>query len=531
MFEEDGIYGNCSTDTSDNNTSCGFQGCNRLRIKLTANFGAHWRTLFFGSLHTHEFDIGELQDLVLLMTLGSPGSAVARLYHLLGQSGHGGRFANHLVCGWRLATSQAFPPEAVAAELLSCVDLLLSSRHGCRCGMELWECPPAILALLRVRLGCRLASGACCTLVCWLGICCSNAADCPGKYVLCDGAVQGNFCDRAVALGHGGAAGMPLFTMQLCRESGWKPTCVSVADNAAARKALPMELTALRAALQRRTWRWLRIKWLCTLTPVQKECKITAEAILPDCAAAAFRNAEVASAWAENASELQGLYGRRSKSVEATAQRVGELMKRMVVLLPHCYCKAVQRVLQQPLVDVNLSTPGFFVYCLLSPFLGKPYVGAVGLEGPRAPYLRLREHLRFAKLWSSKTSKQRYGARTPEFYKALAKAGLGNLLMVFLAACEDKRALAHAEKCYIRLLSPSFNVLGVCGEDALPLAVKRVLGSAYSEDVRLVADALLRKNRPRLPVYVWPELVQKLLEVGDRDRASKLSRQARQICP
>ena len=188
MFEEDGIYGNCSTDTSDNNTSCGFQGCNRLRIKLTANFGAHWRTLFFGSLHTHEFDIGELQDLVLLMTLGSPGSAVARLYHLLGQSGHGGRFANHLVCGWRLATSQAFPPEAVAAELLSCVDLLLSSRHGCRCGMELWECPHAILALLRVRLGCRLASGACCTLVCWLGICCSNAADCPGKYVLCDSA-------------------------------------------------------------------------------------------------------------------------------------------------------------------------------------------------------------------------------------------------------------------------------------------------------------------------------------------------------
>ena len=104
-------------------------------------------------------------------------------------------------------------------------------------------------------------------------------------------------------------------------------------------------------------------------------------------------------------------------------------------------------------------------------------------------------------------------------------------MMVFLARCENERSLAHAERCYIRLLAPSFNVAGVRGEDALPRAVKRVLGSAYSEDVRLVADALLRKNRPRLPVYVWPEIIAKLLEIGDRGRANMLARQARQICP
>ena len=138
---------------------------------------------------------------------------------------------------------------------------------------------------------------------------------------------------------------------------------------------------------------------------------MVSEAELPDCTAAAFRDASAAAEWAAAAAELAQVLGCRSKSVSSTAQQVSELMRRMTPLLPFAYSKAVQKVLQLPLVEVNLWEAGFFVYCLLSPFWGKPYVGAVGLEGPRAPFMRLKEHMRMAKLWSSETSQRRYGAR------------------------------------------------------------------------------------------------------------------------
>ena len=190
----------------------------------------------------------------------------------------------------------------------------------------------------------------------------------------------------------------------------------------------------------------------------------------------------------------------------------------------------MQRVLELPLVDVSLDTKGHFVHCLLSPFLGKVYVGAVGLKGPRAPYSRLREHWNMVKLWASRHSVRRYGQRAPDLYKAVAKVGLGNAVMVILAQTE-RWELAHVERCYIRLLAPVYNVLGTAGEDALPAAVARVLGSSMSEDVRLVASALLRKNRPRLPLHVWPILVERVLRTGDRELAAKVARQARQMWP
>ena len=112
--------------------------------------------------------------------------------------------------------------------------------------------------------------------------------------------------------------------------------------------------------------------------------------------------------------------------------------------------------------------------------------------------------------------------RAPDLYRAVGKVGIGNVIMVFIARTELSN-LAHVERCCIRLLSPVFNVLGVSGEEALPAAVKRVLGSSMSEDARLVAAALLRKNRPRLPLHVWPLLVVQVLRTGDRELASKLA--------
>ena len=102
--------------------------------------------------------------------------------------------------------------------------------------------------------------------------------------------------------------------------------------------------------------------------------------------------------------------------------------------------------------------------------------------------------------------------------------------MVILAATEQ-HALAHAERCFIRWLSPVYNVNGVVSSDGMPRAVVRLLGAAASEDVRLVASKLLRKNRPRLPLHVWPVLVAQVVRTGDRELAAKLARQARQLHP
>lgn len=497
---------------------------------MVFHFGEQWREVLFGSQLLREFDLFEVEDLVLLLAMGHVDSAVSKLFRLLGLSDNAARFANVLVCAWRQRTGKTFPAEPEAAELLQCVRLMISNKPCCRGGRELWQCPPGVLAALSLRLSCRLAVGSCCTLICWLGTCCGTVVEPPMGYVLCDSAAEAVRAERTVLLSQGGQLGLSLFSLELRLEGRQRTVFASVADSVAARQAKPMQLTALRATVQHSMYRWLGVKWLCTLTPVQDTGSKVAQAELPDCTATAFRDPSAAAEWAELAASLESLYLTRSKSALATAQQVGALMQRMRELMPFSYCKAVQRVMQLPLVDVDISSPGFYVYCLLSPFLGKPYVGAVGLEGARAPYLRLREHVRAARLWSSSASRRRYGHRCPEFYKAFAQAGLGNIVMVFLAVCEEN-TVRHLEKCYIRQLAPVFNVLGVHVEDALPGAVKRLLGSAASEDVRLVATALLRKNRPRLPVQAWPVLIAQVLRTGDRQLAAKLARQARQVCP
>ena len=70
------------------------------------------------------------------------------------------------------------------------------------------------------------------------------------------------------------------------------------------------------------------------------------------------------------------------------------------------------------------------------------------------------------------------------------------MVMVILAEAEQW----NFERVYIRNVSPIFNVIGVGGDDAIPRAVTRLLGSAASQDARMVASLLLHKNRPRLPV-------------------------------
>ena len=104
--------------------------------------------------------------------------------------------------------------------------------------------------------------------------------------------------------------------------------------------------------------------------------------------------------WAENTARMEQLYRSHLSSVQAAAAEVGQLI----------------------------------------------YIGTVSLKSPCAPYTRLR---RMAKLGTLRTSERRYVQRAPYLYKAMPKAGQGNIVRVIIAATEH-HALAHAERCFIR---------------------------------------------------------------------------------
>ena len=300
-------------------------------------------------------------------------------------------------------------------------------------------------------------------------------------------------------------------------------------DTMEAAHSFPVQLTALRASVSHRVHKHLEIRWCCPLTSALSRVPRTMPPIT--FAAAAFRDAGAAAEWQRLAKQLDDTYASHSSTcAEATARRVSECMAAMAALLPFACCAVVQRLLRLPLLNVDLSTTGCFVYCLVSPLLAKVYVGAVGFKKPRSPYTRLREHLKMAKLWASPASSHRYGYRAPGLYKAIAKVGLSNVVQVILAA-PAREKLAATECAFIRQLAPVFNVIGVSGHVALPRAVQRLCGSSLCEDVRIVAAQILRHNNPKLPAQAWPVLIAQVRQTGDRELAAKLARQARQLCP
>jgi len=70
-------------------------------------------------------------------------------------------------------------------------------------------------------------------------------------------------------------------------------------------KKAPMQLTALRASLQHKSFRRLGVRWRCQLTPVQSKQHAVADAKLPDYTGAAFRDSNVAKEWADRAVVLE----------------------------------------------------------------------------------------------------------------------------------------------------------------------------------------------------------------------------------
>ena len=299
-----------------------------------------------------------------------------------------------------------------------------------------------------------------------------------------------------------------------------------------------MELTALRASLQHKRFRDLKPQWTCPMTPALPKCKgarlVELDERVPDFSTAAFREPAVGAQWARMAAELEYIYTHRARHAVEAAQRVSDLMAQMAELLPFAHNTVVHDVLRRPLLPVPLNKPGFYVYCLVSPFCKRVYVGLTGWNRARSPYDRLRNHIGDAKLWGSKTSKRQYGARTPDLYAALHTIGLGNFIQVILA--EPTHAnLAAQERAFIRSFRPEslFNLRDVqtTSPRVVPAAVAHLLGEAASEDVGEAAAALLRKNHPQLRPSTWLEWLSVVRAMCPQELAAKATRQARQCCP
>ena len=168
-------------------SGCVVEGCTELRHCLLMIFGEEWRNMLFGGDSLRQFDIGEVQDLSLLLGLGNADSFQFQLLHLLGQRSRKAMMAHRLVCAWvQNKEGVMFPGEEDAETLFSCVGLAMSNLGVCTGASELLHLPSGVLALLNLRLGCRLARSVCCTTVCWLGAGCGALARTPEGILLCD---------------------------------------------------------------------------------------------------------------------------------------------------------------------------------------------------------------------------------------------------------------------------------------------------------------------------------------------------------
>ena len=490
--------------------------------------GHGWKESLFAELHD-TFAAEVFYDEILLIALSEPDGPQVKLFELLRCSTKRARLAHRFFVAWKQQSAdENFPPSSVSSKIILCADTTLQARSSCTHWGFFRFCPISLLSLLRLRLGCSITHS-CCSLFCYIG------CDCPDLVV----GAQEQFClttlptdDRyylrtvtisaTVAIGH-----VPIFTFHPLH------TCVlfaSVRDTVLGAKTFPMQLNALRASLTHRMYRYLSVRWRCSLCGENSLFSEHHATVKPDFVSAAFRPPSVASKWKILADQLRQLYAVRAANAGLSAQRASDTMAEMAKLLPFACCAAVQRLLQLPLLNVSLCTQGRFVYCLVSPFLRKLYVGAVGFKKPRTPFARFREHLNTAKMWASRTSTRRYGRRIPSLYAAIAKAGPENIIQVILADPAHEK-LASTELAFIRNLSPVFNVLGASGDGSLPQAVRRLFGASVCEDVRLVGAKILRHNNPRLPIYAWPSLIACIRRTGDRELAAKVARQARQLCP
>ena len=265
--------------------------------------------------------------------------------------------------------------------MLAIVQQCLGSKRQCQGLGEIGRINVSLLSLLELRLGCTMGAEAYCPVVCGIGSESPRLTVPSMEMVLVDDfmPVDGDELRVVRITSSRPREGLILFRLRFETRQPW----VSVVDAPTGARKRPMQVTTLRAALQHRSFHSLCIEWSCAMTPTHSS-RPSPEVPVPDFCSAAFRDPAAAAEWAVKATELSAIYSRRAKSSALCAQRVSELMTEI------SYSSVVQRVLRYPLVSESLDKSGYFVYCLLSPYLTKVYVGATGFLGPRAPYEQLR---------------------------------------------------------------------------------------------------------------------------------------------
>ena len=440
---------------------CSSKQCQVLRSMLESLLGATWCSLLFSG-RCASVELEDYYDEIVLIGLRTPNDPRVFLFELLRQSTKKARLAHRLFVAWRSSTLSEleFPPVCVAAHIVSCADAILRNRFSCSDWGYFRFCPLSLLSLIQFRLGCSF-SNVCCSVFCYIG------CDCPhlvfgtssGLLLAASLRLMGE-CLRVVTVAPNIPVGsIPLFSF---RPLNSVLLFASVLDSVSAAKARPMQLTALRASLTHRMYRHLTIRWLCPLTaPNFVLLRRPDAATLPCFVSAAFRDAHAAKEWTALANSLQQIYSEKSANADLSAQWANVLMAKMAELLPFACCKAIQRLLCLPILDVSLCTQGHFVYCLVSPFLRKLYVGAVGFKGPRAPYVRLKEHINTARMWGSRTSMRRYGRRSKYVFRN----------------CPDRSIECHSGKS-------GRNHAGYTGRDRVCIYSSSVAGFQCSRCVR-----------------------------------------------
>ena len=293
--------------------------CHDLSVLLESVLGASWREVLFAEKYV-TVEMQEFDDEILLIGLSKPSGDQVKLYELLRQSTKKARLAYRFFVAWR-SSSQcfSFPPEDVCRLITLGADAVLRNCYSFHCLGYFRFCPLSMLSLLHLRLDCVL-SNVCSSAFCYIGCDFPDlVVGCGTEFLLTCSRPSANQSLRTVVLAKNVPTGYhPLFSFH---PKACSVLFVSVLDSALAAKTKPMQLTALRASLTHKIYRYLSVRWLCSLTGTNLPILGRRKDEKPNFTSAAFRDRDAATKWDALAIELQQIYSTRASDTNIAAQQ------------------------------------------------------------------------------------------------------------------------------------------------------------------------------------------------------------------
>jgi len=350
------------------------------------------------------------------------------------------------------------PPVSPGSQIIQILRLYEMATSSCRHhGCALLQLPPSVLGRLARSSSCSLCYEACTTIALQLAmevpilLSRTNTVGRIGDTIFLH-SPQCCSLQRLIYVGYDEAYGQ---LQPICRLRVRQMVIfLYLYDTPSAARCSPLHFSELRTFLNRkRNARWLlQTDQTLPLPPyaVSLDVSVTLSLSL---AQASFTTTSASTTWCESCLGLQPFVtGPLSVNRWTTEFRL--LRQRQFDSLLYARSFVVQKVcaVWSPTQDI-LTTPGCYVYAMVSPYWGKCYVGALGFHSDKNPLQRWIEHMRLARLWGSKTSQNRYASRCPPLYAAMSKVGLQNVVFGIIART-NRSALAVTEQYYIRLLQP-----------------------------------------------------------------------------